>query len=120
MKRGEVWLLKKYLTSNGKTVKQRKVVLLVNKPRVYPHNFWFCAEVKDWSLIFDKYEIPYKLRIEPNETNGFTKTIALCPYKVSSPFEADFIKKVGEIDAKELWTIIEYVNETSWDSKLEH
>lgn len=106
MKQSEIWLIDLDPTKGAEIQKKRPAVI-VNDDRLGKLPLKVIVPITDWK---DHYNIaPWMVKIEPDTTNGLSKTSSADCFQIRSISEQRLIKKLGEVDSNTLIDIKEAV-----------
>ena len=106
MKQSEIWLIDLDPTKGAEIQKKRPAVI-VNDDRLGKLPLKIIVPITDWK---DHYDIaPWMVKIEPNATNGLSKTSSADCFQIRSLSQERLIKKLGCIDSTTLNEIKEAV-----------
>lgn len=106
MKQSEVWLIDLDPT-RGAEIQKRRPAIIVNDDRLGKLPLKVVVPITDWK---DRYDIaPWMVKIEPNATNGLSKTSSADCFQIRSLSHERLIKKLGYIDMSTLNEIKEAV-----------
>jgi mRNA interferase MazF len=95
MKQGEIWLIN-LDPAIGAEIKKTRPALIVNNNALGKLPLKIIVHITDWK---SNYQIaPWMIKIEPNSTNGLSKTSAADTFQVRSVSQQRFIKKIGKIN----------------------
>ncbi|MCU0338965.1 MAG: type II toxin-antitoxin system PemK/MazF family toxin [Spirosomaceae bacterium] len=95
MKQSEIWLIDLDPTKGAEIQKKRPAVI-VNDDRLGKLPLKIIVPITDWK---DRYDIaPWMVKIEPNATNGLSKTSSADCFQIRSLSQERLIKKLGNID----------------------
>jgi mRNA interferase MazF len=99
MKQSEIWLIDLDPTKGAEIQKKRPAVI-VNDDRLGKLPLKVIVPITDWK---DRYGIaPWMVKIEPNASNGLSKTSAADCFQIRSLSQERLIKKLGYIDRNTL------------------
>jgi mRNA interferase MazF len=95
MKQSEIWLI--YLEpTKGADIQKKRPAIVVNDDRLAKLPLKVIVPITDWK---DRYDIaPWVVKIEPNITNGLTKTSSADCFQIRSLSQERLIKKLGNIE----------------------
>lgn len=106
MKQSEIWLIDLDPTK-GAEIQKKRPGIIVNDDRLGKLPLKIIVPITDWK---DRYGIaPWMVKIEPNDTNGLTKTSSADCFQIRSLSQERLIKKLGFIDVTTLKEIKEAV-----------
>ena len=106
MKQSEIWLIDLDPTK-GAEIQKKRPAIVVNDNRLGKLPLKIIVPITDWK---ERYSIaPWMIKIEPNTTNGLSKTSAADCFQIRSLSEERLIKKLGYIDIATLNEIKEAV-----------
>ena len=106
MKQSEVWLIDLDPTKRAEIQKKRPAII-VNNDSLGKLPLKVIVPITDWN---DRYEIaPWMVKIEPNSTNGLSKTSSVDCFQIRSLSQERLIKKIGFIDGATLYEIKEAI-----------
>ena len=106
MKQSEIWLIDLDPTK-GAEIQKKRPAIVVNDNRLGKLPLKIIVPITDWK---ERYGIaPWMIKIEPNTTNGLSKTSAADCFQIRSLSEERLIKKLGYIDIATLNEIKEAV-----------
>ncbi len=95
MKQSEIWLIDLDPTKGAEIQKKRPAVI-VNDDVLGKLPLKVIVPITDWK---DRYDIaPWMVKIEPNATNGLSKTSSADCFQIRSLSQERLIKKLGSID----------------------
>ena len=95
MKQSEIWIIDLDPTKGAEIQKKRPAVI-VNNDILGKLPLKIIVPITDWK---DRYAIaPWMVKIEPNETNGLSKTSAADCFQIRSLSEERLVHKLGCID----------------------
>lgn len=104
MKQSEIWLIDLDPTKGAELQKKRPAII-VNNDSLGKLPLKIIVPITDWK---DRYEIaPWMIKIEPNTTNGLSKTSTADCFQIRSLSQERLIKKLGNIDQNTLEAIKE-------------
>lgn len=104
MHRGEIWLINLDPTV-GAEIKKSRPAVIVNVDEVGILPLRIIAPISTWK---DHYaQAPWLLKIEPTEQNGLERQSAADAFQVRSVSIERFIRRIGEVDAQTLSTILD-------------
>lgn len=98
-KRGEVWIAELDPTK-GSEIKKTRVTVIVSSDSVGVLPVKLVAPIREWKGIFTN-DI-WHVKIEPNSTNGLSKTSSVDTLQLRGLDLLRFKKKVGELSAEEM------------------
>lgn len=106
MKQSEIWLIDLDPTKGAEIQKKRPAIIINdNSLGKLPHKI--IIPVTDWK---ERYAIaPWMVKIEPDITNGLSKTSAADCFQIRSLSQERLIKKLGIIDNATLQEIKEAI-----------
>lgn len=94
MNRGEIWLINLAPTI-GAEIKKTRPAVIVNDDAIGILPLKIIVPITEWK---EEYDIaPWMVRINPEETNGLTKTSAADTFQVRSISQERFVKKLGKL-----------------------
>jgi mRNA interferase MazF len=106
MKQSEIWLIDLDPTK-GAEIQKKRPAIIVNDDRLGKLPLKVIVPITDWK---DRYDIaPWMVKIEPNTTNGLSKTSSADCFQIRSISQERLIKKLGNIDKSTLEEIKEAV-----------
>lgn len=106
MKQGEIWLIDLDPTKGAELQKIRPAII-VNNNVMGKLPLKIVVPITDWK---DRYNIaPWMVKIEPNTSNGLSKTSSADCFQIRSLSQERLIKKIGSIDSITLNEIKEAV-----------
>ncbi|HOY14281.1 MAG TPA: type II toxin-antitoxin system PemK/MazF family toxin [Saprospiraceae bacterium] len=106
MKQSEIWLIDLDPTKGAEIQKIRPAIIL-NDDRLGKLPLKVIVPITDWK---DRYNIaPWMVKIEPNDTNGLSKTSSADCFQIRSLSQDRLIKKLGHIDLVKLEELKEAV-----------
>ncbi len=95
MKQSEIWLIDLDPT-RGAEIQKKRPAIIVNDNKLGKLPLKVIVPITDWK---DRYEIaPWMIKIEPNSTNGLSKTSSADCFQIRSLSQERLIKKIGNID----------------------
>lgn len=95
MKQSEIWLIDLDPTI-GAEIQKKRPAIIVNDNKLGKLPLKVIVPITDWK---DRYEIaPWMIKIEPNSTNGLSKTSSADCFQIRSLSQERLIKKIGNID----------------------
>jgi len=95
MKQSEIWLIDLDPTK-GAEIQKKRPAIVVNDNRLGKLPLKIIVPITDWK---ERYGIaPWMIKIEPNTTNGLSKTSAADCFQIRSLSEERLIKKLGDVD----------------------
>ncbi|TAG91275.1 MAG: type II toxin-antitoxin system PemK/MazF family toxin [Bacteroidetes bacterium] len=96
MKQSEIWLVDLDPTK-GAEIQKKRPAIIINDDRLGKLPLKVIVPITDWK---DRYDIaPWMVKIEPNSTNGLSKTSAADCFQIRSLSQERLIKKLGYIDS---------------------
>ena len=99
MKQGEIWLINLDPTI-GAEIKKTRPGIIVNDDSLGKLPLKIIVPITDWK---DRYQVAaWMVKIEPDVTNGLTKTSSIDCFQVRSVSEKRFVKKLGQITSIQL------------------
>lgn len=99
MKQGEIWLIDLDPTK-GAEIQKKRPAIIVNDDRMGKLPLKVIVPITDWK---DRYDIaPWMVKIEPNATNGLSKTSSTDCFQIRSLSQERLIKKLGYMDTDTL------------------
>jgi mRNA interferase MazF len=106
MKQSEIWWIDLDPTK-GAEIQKKRPAIIVNDDRLGKLPLKIIVPITDWK---DRYDIaPWMVKIEPNATNGLSKTSSADCFQIRSLSQERLIKKLGRIDNATLYEIKEAV-----------
>ncbi len=106
MKQSEIWLVDLDPTKGAEIQKKRPAVI-VNDDRLGKLPLKIIVPLTDWK---DHYTIaPWMVKVEPNKSNGLSKTSSADCFQIRSLSQERLIKKLGYIDNTTLQEIREAI-----------
>jgi mRNA interferase MazF len=95
MKQSEIWLIDLDPTK-GAEIQKKRPAIVVNDNRLGKLPLKIIVPITDWK---ERYGIaPWMIKIEPNTTNGLSKTSAADCFQIRSLSQERLIKKLGDVD----------------------
>ena len=95
MKQSEIWLIDLDPTK-GAEIQKKRPAIVVNDNRLGKLPLKIIVPITDWK---ERYSIaPWMIKIEPNTTNGLSKTSAADCFQIRSLSQERLIKKLGDVD----------------------
>ena len=95
MKQSEIWLIDLDPTK-GAEIQKKRSAIVVNDNRLGKLPLKIIVPITDWK---ERYSIaPWMIKIEPNTTNGLSKTSAADCFQIRSLSQERLIKKLGDVD----------------------
>jgi len=94
MKQGEIWLINLDPVV-GAEIKKTRPAVIVNHNSLGKLPLRIIVPLTEWKDQFSK--APWRVKIEPDNKNGITKTSSLDCFQIRSVYEDRFIKKIGDI-----------------------
>jgi mRNA interferase MazF len=95
MKQSEIWLIDLDPT-RGAEIQKKRPALIVNDDELGILPLRIIVPLTDWK---DRYQMAvWMVKIEPDSTNGLTKSSAADCFQIRSPAEERLIKKIGFIN----------------------
>jgi mRNA interferase MazF len=95
MKQNDIWLIDLDPTI-GAEIQKKRPAIIVNNNALGKLPLKVIVPITDWK---DRYDIaPWMVKIEPDTTNGLSKTSAADCFQVRSLSQERLIKKMGSID----------------------
>ena len=111
MKQSEIWLIDLDPTK-GAEIQKKRPAIIINDDRLGKLPLKVIVPVTDWK---DRYELAsWMVKIEPDLTNGLTKTSAIDCFQIRSLSNERLIEKIGHINRVTLLEI-----KTSIDKDIE-
>src|SRR5436190_22699852 len=99
MKQGEIWLIDLDPTK-GAEIQKKRPAIIVNDNNLGKLPLKIIVPITDWK---DRYEIaPWMVKIEPDTSNGLSKTSSADCFQIRSLSEDRMIRKLGNIDSNTL------------------
>lgn len=106
MKQSEIWLIDLDPTK-GVEIQKKRPAIIVNDNRLGKLPLKVIVPITEWK---DRYHIaPWMVKIEPNTTNGLSKTSSVDCFQIRSLSQERFVKKIGNIDNETLLEIKEAI-----------
>lgn len=102
MIRGEVWLLDLEPTV-GAEIRKVRPVIIVNSNSIKVLPLKVIVPVTEWKETFTNAN--WKVRLEPDQTNGLNKTSAADVFQVRSVSEQRFIRRLGALSETDMEAI---------------
>ncbi|MBK9556144.1 MAG: type II toxin-antitoxin system PemK/MazF family toxin [Chitinophagales bacterium] len=95
MKQSEIWLIDLDPTK-GAEIQKKRPAIVVNDNRLGKLPLKIIVPITDWK---ERYSIaPWMIKIEPNTTNGLSKTSAADCFQIRSLSQERLKKKLGDVD----------------------
>lgn len=95
MKQSEIWLIDLDPTK-GAEIQKKRPAIVVNDNRLGKLPLKIIVPITDWK---ERYGIaPWMIKIEPNTTNGLSKTSAADCFQIRSLSQERLKKKLGDVD----------------------
>jgi mRNA interferase MazF len=106
MKQSEIWLIDLDPTK-GAEIQKKRPAIIVNNNRLGKLPLKIIVPITDWK---ENYAVaPWMVKLEPNATNGLTKTSSADCFQIRSLSQDRLIMKLGVIDANTLEDIKEAI-----------
>ena len=95
MKQSEIWLIDLDPTK-GAEIQKKRPAIVVNDNRLGKLPLKIIVPITDWK---ERYSIaPWMIKIEPNTTNGLSKTSAADCFQIRSLSQERLKKNLGDVD----------------------
>jgi mRNA interferase MazF len=111
-KRGEIWLVN-FDPTIGAEIRKSRPAVVISSNAVGKLPIKLIAPITDWKTYFTQNF--WHIKIEPNTTNGLTKTSAIDALQIRGVDLQRFIQKLGSADSSKMQeisvailTILEY------------
>jgi mRNA interferase MazF len=95
MKQGEIWTVNLDPTI-GAEIKKTRPALLLNANALGRLPLRVIVPITDWKERYTEY--PWMVRVDPEKTNGLSKTSAIDCFQIRSVSIQRLVKKLGRID----------------------
>jgi len=106
MRKGEVWLINLDPTV-GAEIKKTRPAIIVSEDTIGVLPLRVIVPLTDWK---EHYEIaPWMVRIDPDRTNGLSKTSAADAFQIRSVSQVRFANRIGRISKVQLQEILEAI-----------
>jgi mRNA interferase MazF len=106
MKQNDIWLLDLDPTK-GAEIQKKRPAIIVSDDRLGKLPLKIIVPITDWK---NRYNIaPWMVKIEPNATNGLSKTSCADCFQIRSLSNERLIKKLGTIDSNTLTEVKEAI-----------
>lgn len=106
MKQSEIWLIDLDPTK-GAEIQKKRPAIIINDDRLGKLPLKVIVPITDWK---ERYDIaPWMVKIEPNSSNGLSKTSSVDCFQIRSVSQERLVKKLGYIDNNTLNEIKEAV-----------
>lgn len=99
MRRGEIWLINLDPTI-GAEIRKTRPVVIVNDDAVGVLPLRVIVPITDWKQRYQN--VPWMVRLTPDDDNGLSKTSAADAFQVRSVSQQRFIKQVGVITQSQI------------------
>jgi mRNA interferase MazF len=93
---GEIWLVE-FFPNIGSEIGKKRPAVVVNDNRIGKLPLKTLVPITDWSANYAQY--PWMIGVEPEQSNGLTKTSAIDCFQVRNFSENRFHRRLGCIDA---------------------
>jgi len=101
--RGEIWNVDLNPITGDEMGKVRPVVI-ISSDRLGVLDVRIITPITRWQERYSK--VPWKIKIEPTDTNGLLKTSAVDAYQVRTLSTNRFIKRMGTVTTEEIKDIV--------------
>jgi mRNA interferase MazF len=104
MKQSEIWLID-LDPAKGAEIQKKRPAIIVNDNRLGKLPLKVIVPITEWK---ERYEIaPWMVKIEPDASNGLSKTSAIDCFQIRSVSQDRLLKKLGFVDRVTLQEIKE-------------
>jgi len=106
MRKGEVWLINLDPTI-GAEIQKTRLAIIVNEDVMGILPLRVIVPVTDWK---ERYAMaPWMVRIDPDGTNGLSKTSAADAFQIRSVSQTRFVNRLGKISTVHLREILKAI-----------
>jgi len=102
---GEIWLVN-FDPSIGSEIQKARPAVVINHDLMGRFGLRIIVPVTGWEAYYEEY--PWIIKLQPDATNGLSKTSGIECFQVKSFAQERFIKKIGVLDQ----SLIEKIHRT--------